>query len=440
MARMLKFLQTIRNNWKKSTFGAVALSYGVSYSKESYDTQQLMRQYCEDIVKYGDEPCPTTMKPRHVTVILNPAAKNRKATKLFKDYCEPLLHLAGIAVTIVQTESTSHTRSVVENLDTPTDAIIVAGGDGTLSDVITGIMRRYKHNLHSVKQCPIGVLPLGETNTVSCALNPWRFDDLLEVREMTEATMTIIKGNHKFIDIIEVYSLKENPENELKPVYAAGTIEWGAWQDAYIQRNKYLLGKTLRKYATYIFNGYKDNLNWNCNGLLRYTKPCTGCSHCYKNSNIDQSTHTNKRWWHAFVPKKATFTSDMVIDYSKITNENCGVFYEIPISTTDLYIKTSTIDNAELHNHSSLKIQLGPKDIDYISFVNEGWRRINGSRTLINSSFEAKDIELYPEKNDERVFYIDNEEFELTAIRMKLLPQCIKIFCSDKKNINTLNR
>lgn len=49
----------------------------------------------------------------------------------------------------------------------------------------------------------------------------------------------------------------------------------------------------------------------------------------------------------------------MVIDYSKITNENCGIFYEIPISTTDLYIKTSTIDNAELQKHSSLKIQLG---------------------------------------------------------------------------------
>lgn len=41
---------------------------------------------------------------------------------------------------------------------------------------------------------------------------------------------------------------KENPENELKPVYAAGSIEWGAWPDAYTQRNKYWLGKTLRKY------------------------------------------------------------------------------------------------------------------------------------------------------------------------------------------------
>lgn len=37
MAKMLKFLQTIKNNWKKSAFGAAALSYGVSYSKESYE-------------------------------------------------------------------------------------------------------------------------------------------------------------------------------------------------------------------------------------------------------------------------------------------------------------------------------------------------------------------------------------------------------------------
>ncbi|XP_014601075.1 PREDICTED: acylglycerol kinase, mitochondrial [Polistes canadensis] len=440
MARVLKFFKTIRNNWKKSAFGAAVLSYGVSYSKEKYDTQMLMRQYCEDVVKYGNEPCPTTIKPRHVTVILNPAAKNRKAKKLFENYCEPLLHLAGIAVTVVQTESTSHTRSIVENLDILTDAIIVAGGDGTLSDVITGLMRRYKNNFHSVKQCPIGVLPLGETNTVSHALNSLRFNNLLEIREMTEATMAVIKGNQKFIDIIEVYPLKEDSENELKPVYAAGTIEWGAWQDAYARRNKYWLGKNLRKYATYIFNGYKNNLNWNCNGLLKYTKPCAGCSQCYANTNIDQSLHTNKRWWHAFLPRKTILASGKVIDYSKITNENCNVSYEVPISTTDLYIKTSSLDDAEHQNHSSLKVLLGPKDVDYMSFVSEGWKRINGNRTLINSSFEAKDIELYPEKIDERVFYIDNEEFDLMAVRMKLLPNCIKIFCSNEKDVNTLSR
>lgn len=40
-----------------------------------------MYQYCEDVVKYGDAPCPTHVKPRHVTVILNPAAKKRLVEK-----------------------------------------------------------------------------------------------------------------------------------------------------------------------------------------------------------------------------------------------------------------------------------------------------------------------------------------------------------------------
>lgn len=439
MAKILTFFRTIRNNWKKSAFGAAALSYGISYGRETYDTQQLMRQYCEHVVKFGDEPCPTSVKPRHVTVILNPEANNRKAKKLFEDYCEPLLHLAGIAVKVVQTESTSHTRSVIENLDTPTDAIIVAGGDGTLSDVITGIMRRYKNNFHSVKQCPIGVLPLGETNNISHSLNSFSVDHLPNIHEMAEATMSIIEGDCKLIDIAEVTPLKEDPENELKPVYTAGTIEWGAWQDAYARRNKYWLGKTLRKYATFIFNGYKSNLSWNCNATLKYTDPCTGCSNCYKNVNAtDQFIHSNKRWWHAFLPKR-TFTLDAGIDYSKIKNDSCGIFHEVPISTTDLHIKTSTIDGARSLENSSLRVQLGPKDIDYISFISEGWRRVSGNRTLIDHSFEAKDIELYPEKNDERVFFIDNEEFELTPVRIKLLPQCIKIFCS-RNDGNTLNR
>lgn len=440
MARILTFFRTIRNNWKKSAFGAAALSYGISYSKETYNTQQLMRQYCEHVVKYGDEPCPTSVKPRHVTVILNPAANNRKAKKLFEDYCEPLLHLAGIAVKVVQTESTSHTRSIVENLDSPTDAIIVAGGDGTLSDVITGIMRRYKNNHHAVKQFPIGILPLGETNNISHSLNSFSFDDLPNIHEMTEATMNIIDGNCKLIDIVEVISLKEDPENELKPIYTAGSIEWGAWQDAYARRSKYWLGKTLRKYATFIFNGYKGNLNWNCNGVLKYTDPCTGCSNCYQEINLaDQHIHSNKRWWHAFLPRKRTFITDTGIDHSKIQNDNCGIFHEVPISTTDLCITTSTMGGTKSSQNSSLNVQLAPKNVDYLTFVSEGWRRVNGNRTLIDHSFEAKDIELYPEQKDERVFFIDNEEFELTPVRMKLLSQCIKIFCS-KNDGNILNR
>ena len=40
-----------------------------------FSVNQLMRQHCESISQYGDLPLSTNVKPRHVTIILNPAAK-----------------------------------------------------------------------------------------------------------------------------------------------------------------------------------------------------------------------------------------------------------------------------------------------------------------------------------------------------------------------------
>lgn len=113
------------------------------------------------------------------------------------------MHLAGISVTIIDTQSGSHARNIITNLETSTDAIIVAGGDGTLSDVITGLMRKYEHNLHSVRQCPIGILPLGSTNTIASIFYR-RYEDLIDIHHMIDATMAIIKNNLKSIDAIEI--------------------------------------------------------------------------------------------------------------------------------------------------------------------------------------------------------------------------------------------
>jgi hypothetical protein len=48
--------------------------------------------------------------------------------------------------------------------------------------------------------------------------------------------------------------------------------------------------------------------------------------------------------------------SDNYVDYSKVVNENCGTFYEIPVSTTELRIRTENIKNISM---PSLKIALG---------------------------------------------------------------------------------
>lgn len=431
MARVVNILKTVRNNWKKSLVGAAAISYGVNYGIDSYDTQNMMREFCEEAEKYGDVPIAPKVQPTHMTVILNPVAKKRKAKKLFEKYCEPLLHLAGIAVTVIQTESENQARTIVANLNTRTDGIIVAGGDGTLSDVVTGLMRKYQGNAGYVKQCPVAILPLGLTNRVADSLLN-RNDEFSEARALAEATMAIVRGNTTLLDVVEVTTLENDPENPIKPVYAVGAIEWGAWKDAHSRVDKYWYFGSLRKYVTYIFNGHKEDLNWKCDATIRYSDPCEGCSRCYQEQNSPVEIST-KRWWHAFVPRQRTPHSEHShIDYSKVDNESCGIFKEVPISTTDLFISTKNVRRK--NDDSGVKVELGPKSVNYTDFVSEGWRRISGKKQEPEQILNAKDIEIHPEKDESfedksRMFYIDNEEFELKAVKIRLLSRSVKMFC-----------
>ncbi|XP_048507133.1 acylglycerol kinase, mitochondrial isoform X2 [Athalia rosae] len=396
-----------------------------------------MRRYCEDAVRYGDMPLPTQLKPRHVTVILNPAANKRKAKDLLEKYCEPLLHLAGIAVTIVQTESEGQARSLVEKYNTQTDALIVAGGDGTLTDVVTGVMRRCNADINIVKKCPIGILPLGQTNKVANSLFNG-YADLPEIHAMAEATMAIVRGTTKLVDTIRIEPLEQNTENSIKPVYAIGSMEWGAWRDAYTNMNKYWYWGSLRRYATYVFNGYKNDLSWDCKADLQYSDPCSGCSRCWQKQQSSHLTSNDRRWWHSFIPQRNPSTAPE-IDYSNVINESCGTLHAIPISTTQLEIVTSNIEPNSPEAAPMIHLHLGPANISYLDFVKEGWRRANGNKKSVERTIDAKEIELRPHESvikeeQTKMFSIDNEDFEVKSIRVKLLPKSVTMFCAQSVN------
>ncbi|XP_034950527.1 acylglycerol kinase, mitochondrial [Chelonus insularis] len=430
MSRIVKIVTTIRNNWKKSLVGVAAVTYGVSYASEKYQTNSLMRAYCQEVVKFGDEPLPTTKHPQHLVVILNPIAKKRKCKKLFQEFCEPLLHLAGIAVTIIYTEQEGHARSLVEKLEIPADAFLVAGGDGTVLDVVTGLIRRYDGNLSNIKNIPIGILPLGELNKLANSIFVDKYDDLNHVRQMIDATMAAIRGSTKLIDVVKVEPLVQDPENLIKPIYATNTIQWGAWRDVEARQSKYWYWGSLKSYVTYIFNGYKKkNINWDCNANIRYSDPCQGCSNCYNKSQFNESS--DKRWWHVFIPRIKSYSNEP--DYSRIKNENCNKYHEVPITATELSIVTRNVEHSLAENLPAMKLKLGPENISYLDFVKEGWRRNKGYITLVQKTFEAKDLELMPtmsdNSDDQQYFSIDNEEFELKPMKLKLIPNAVKIFC-----------
>lgn len=65
----------------------------------------------------------------------------------YDDYCAPILHLGGLLVDVVKTDSEGHARRYIEELETLPETILCAGGDGTLSEVVTG---EYFHSLRSI--------------------------------------------------------------------------------------------------------------------------------------------------------------------------------------------------------------------------------------------------------------------------------------------------
>ena len=91
-------------------------------------------------------------------------------------------------LTVVPTTGYQDALERITNLQEGYDLIVCSGGDGTLDEVVTGMMRRPKE-----KRIPIGYIPAGTTND---------FARSLEIpRNMPEAARTIMMGEPFACDI-----------------------------------------------------------------------------------------------------------------------------------------------------------------------------------------------------------------------------------------------
>ncbi|XP_013187149.1 acylglycerol kinase, mitochondrial [Amyelois transitella] len=416
MERAAKFAKTIRNNWKKSVVGVIALYYGGATLKEKYEINVLMRAACKEAALYGDALIPMERNPTMVTVILNPVANKRTAKRDFEKYCEPLLHLAGLQLNVIQTASEGNAKDIVESLH-GTEAIIVAGGDGTLSETVTGLLRRND----DANQFPLGVIPLGRTNTFGNSLFPGG-KGADKVKQLIEACMAIIKGNTDWKDAMKIEPISTEGDTPSRPIYAVSSIEYGAFRDALAKKDKYWIYGPLRDYATYIFNGYKNSLTWECNGTIKYTPPCAGCNNC-----VVQKKREVRKVWSLFMSNTiAAQESKQLLD-----NPECSKTQELCYKVSDFRIQTENKNGMPV-----LNVMLGKNGYTYTEFVAEGWNRLKNMRknTFV---IPARTVELLPLESEKEVMIeIDREEFEVKPVKVTLLPKIIKLFCSPQVQVN----
>ena len=105
---------------------------------------------------------------KRMLFLVNPTAGQKKIMRHLGEIIA-LFNGADYEVTVFMTAYSGHGREIVENRCRDYDVIVCAGGDGTLNETITGLLRAGGNT-------PIGYIPCGSTNdfatTLKLPLNP----------------------------------------------------------------------------------------------------------------------------------------------------------------------------------------------------------------------------------------------------------------------------
>jgi len=419
-------LKAVRNNWKKAVFFSGVAVYGAYYLQGKYEDSLLRTSYCKQAKKFGDEALPVGQHSRRVTVFLNTAAQGGKAKKVFEKNVAPILHLAGFEVTIVKSEYEGQVKKYMAVLE-DTDAIVVAGGNGLLLEVITGLCRR-ENPLD--KNIPIGVMPLGYDNLHARSLVS---NDKSYVQWLLDSAMTVVLNTYKASDVMYVQGDQPNQN-----VYCVSGMEWGLFMEAEDRlKNKNWWMGPLKRYWTYIRHGpLAVRRGWpvQFSGDLVYQNPCDGCSECWLPPVVPEViSHP----WHYYLLRPAEMFKpepyvEPVKDYSQIYNPLCGIQYAEKVEGIELTAKIHKPDNKD-DIVKCIDVEIGPAGMGRTDFISEGWKRVNKKpdAQAINKKLAAGSFEFRPDialEEGEKMFSIDGEDFECMPVKVGLLRDHLNFF------------
>lgn len=411
-----------------------------------------MRRACTEAAVHGNELLPPDANNRRVVVILNPTANKRSAESAFDKYCAPVLHLAGIRVDVVKTESEGFARSYVESqMDEFPDAILVAGGDGTLMEVVTGVLRR-----DPTATCPVGVLPVGRTNSIARRMFFQESGAVATVDGLTRAALAVVCGHLAKKDVMQIEVLPapdaaaaaiglEGGAEAKKPIYAVASIKWGAFRDALALRDKYWYYGGLRERAAILFNAFRSRtLNRDCRAALTTSPPCDGCSNCFGDRTATKAEYKSKNWWSFLLPSTREKDAGAQFkvagqDVRGRINPECGTQTQLVLTdTNELYLTTANVESDPVAGEAPrMHLRTGSANVPTVDWIRDSWRRTSveqhlGSE-LLGDAAPCRTLELIPQEKTradgrEEFYSIDNEDFEVKPIKVTLLPARLTMF------------
>ena len=162
--------------------------------------------------------------PKVIHLMVNPFSGKKQGEKIAAK-AKAMLEEKSITVNTFISNFSGELIDLTANLETKeSDIIAVVGGDGSLSEVITGLMQ-------SGKSCRIGLIPAGTGNSMA---------NDLSIKSTEDAVARICAGNYQTLDLAKVNMVAGLPGSEGGELtrYSANLVTWGLGVDSTIKAEK----------------------------------------------------------------------------------------------------------------------------------------------------------------------------------------------------------
>ena len=191
---------------------------------------------------------------------------------------QPIFDAAGLDLDVRATRCPGHAREIARGLDDDLQGVCVLGGDGTLHEVVNGLMSRPEP-----RALPLGLVPAGSGNSLAFDLG------LVDPEAAAEA---IVAGATGAMDVLRVTSAGAS-------LYAFNIVGWGGATDAgriaermrwlgprrYGLANALVVARRRLRSARVVLEGDTESENWSGRFLF-----ILGCF-----QRVDQWQKTNQR-------------------------------------------------------------------------------------------------------------------------------------------------
>ncbi|EDZ94723.1 MAG: diacylglycerol kinase family protein [Limnospira sp. PMC 1291.21] len=161
---------------------------------------------------------PPNPSPQRLEIFINPASGKGKSLQIFEQI-KPILAHHNTAFNVTCTRHAGDLQNRVKNMDLSSiDGLVVVGGDGSIHEVINGLMNR--QDWEKAIKTPLGIIPAGTSNGLCKTL----LQEAGETYNHINATIAITRGNIQPLDILGVQQSEGESD---RFYYSILSIAWG---------------------------------------------------------------------------------------------------------------------------------------------------------------------------------------------------------------------